>query len=220
MLESRKNSNSISAVSVAGQTCQLPISEPGRTTSTIQSTSFGSTFPPGERNESCHKKVLRLTSKSPREKAPLFLRGFFVNISMSKWVHRMIELDMSSMTGQCANCGPVELHLRTMRGKQVPRCSNAVMQQRASTNRNHGGVHKKPHGLTAAEARAFLHGKHCSICGSQKQLCVDHCHKTGKLRGALCLSCNGGLGFFYDDPQRLQAAIAYLAGVERQNASR
>ncbi len=43
-----------------------------------------------------------------------------------------------------------------------------------------------------------------------QRCCVDHCHKTGKIRGLLCASCNGGLGLFKDNPQALANAILYL----------
>jgi len=55
----------------------------------------------------------------------------------------------------------------------------------------------------------------CKICSSHqselvRQLSVDHCHKTGFIRGLLCSLCNTGLGKFKDDPQLLINAINYL----------
>ena len=43
-----------------------------------------------------------------------------------------------------------------------------------------------------------------------KHLAVDHCHKTGHVRGLLCTNCNLALGGFKDDKRVLKSAINYL----------
>tara|TARA_Y100000768_G_scaffold282083_1_gene216917 strand:+ start:219 stop:767 length:549 start_codon:yes stop_codon:yes gene_type:complete len=55
----------------------------------------------------------------------------------------------------------------------------------------------------------------CAICGSKKpsgrgNFHVDHCHKTGRVRGLLCHYCNTGLGSLRDDPLLLSKALDYL----------
>ena len=46
--------------------------------------------------------------------------------------------------------------------------------------------------------------------GKARELAVDHCHKTGKVRGLLCTSCNTALGNFKDDISLLEKAAVYL----------
>jgi hypothetical protein len=59
----------------------------------------------------------------------------------------------------------------------------------------------------------------CAICGKEEtrklkgtvmRLCVDHDHKTGKIRSLLCHDCNSGLGKFYDSADLLTKAAIYL----------
>lgn len=50
----------------------------------------------------------------------------------------------------------------------------------------------------------------CAICSSKVKLVVDHNHKTDRVRGLLCFSCNSLLGFAKDNPDILQKAITYL----------
>lgn len=52
----------------------------------------------------------------------------------------------------------------------------------------------------------------CKIDQSQlkRNLSVDHCHKTGKIRGLLCMECNTGIGKFKDSIELLEETIKYL----------
>ena len=54
----------------------------------------------------------------------------------------------------------------------------------------------------------------CRICGSNDRPCIDHCHKTGKIRGTLCHRHNRALGFFGEDSALLIKAARYLEGLE------
>lgn len=52
----------------------------------------------------------------------------------------------------------------------------------------------------------------CAICKQPptNKLYVDHDHKTNKVRGLLCHSCNVALGHFRDDLHIIQNALRYL----------
>ena len=52
--------------------------------------------------------------------------------------------------------------------------------------------------------------KKSSIVGITK-IVLDHCHKTGRVRGYVCESCNTGLGRFDDDPRIVQHAFDWLS---------
>lgn len=74
---------------------------------------------------------------------------------------------------------------------------------------------KKLYGISVSDYEKMLksHNNGCWICGSKpkkRRLAVDHSHKTGKVRGLLCMRCNRGLSWFSDDPIKLKSAAAYL----------
>lgn len=66
------------------------------------------------------------------------------------------------------------------------------------------------------ESMSLKQSGKCAICFASPEdvrygvLCVDHCHKTGKVRGLLCFECNLGLGRFEDKLQIMSNAMDYL----------
>lgn len=74
---------------------------------------------------------------------------------------------------------------------------------------------KSKYGLTMArweEMWERQQGK-CGVCGEEmtrKQACVDHNHKTRRVRDLLCNSCNSMIGFCKENEERLRMGIEYL----------
>ena len=74
---------------------------------------------------------------------------------------------------------------------------------------------QKKYGISQAQWKAMYDKQRgaCAICGCRQRyqsLATDHCHKTGKVRGLLCVNCNRGLGKFFDSPIRLHRAAEYI----------
>ena len=80
---------------------------------------------------------------------------------------------------------------------------------------------KKQYGLSPAayEAMLIIQGDVCDLCGkidksskidkSGRHLAVDHCHKSGKVRGLLCSACNTAYERVDSMPDWPEKAIAY-----------
>jgi hypothetical protein len=70
------------------------------------------------------------------------------------------------------------------------------------------------YGLTVEEYNAILQRQNgvCRMCKRKVEgyLHVDHNHKTGKVRGLLCRTCNIGCGHLRDDADLALVAWAYL----------
>lgn len=65
------------------------------------------------------------------------------------------------------------------------------------------------------EALKAKQGGTCALCpktesNPHKNLCIDHDHTTGKIRGLLCDNHNRALGLFKDSIEDMEKAILYL----------
>jgi len=81
--------------------------------------------------------------------------------------------------------------------------------------RGRGDHLKRQYGITEAERDELIasQGGVCCICLSAPAAHVDHCHKTGRVRGVPCFSCNAALGQFKDRPDAIRRAAAYVEGI-------
>lgn len=86
---------------------------------------------------------------------------------------------------------------------------------------------KNRYGLTQEQFNEMikLQGNKCMICqrffysAKHTRPCIDHDHKTGKLRGIVCDRCNVLLGTAEDNVAILENSIEYLRGKSGMPAS-
>lgn len=99
--------------------------------------------------------------------------------------------------------------------------NNSKIQHRANNRNNY---YKREYGITYEQYLILFSSREgkCDICKTvcepsgpeltniKNVLAVDHCHKTGRVRGLLCQTCNQGMGLFKDDIDLLVSAHVYL----------
>jgi len=74
---------------------------------------------------------------------------------------------------------------------------------------------KRTYGIDLKQYEDLLNEQNgvCFIClktNNKRNLFVDHCHKTGIIRGLLCSKCNFGIGHFKDSMKIMNSAIKYI----------
>ena len=133
----------------------------------------------------------------------------------------------SDLYRTCMTCG-VEKNILEfyMRDKKTGRrhsackeCDKARVKARHQANpeRTRNNDLKRNYGITLQEHQEMYKNQNgvCAICKSEgdgkwKKLCVDHDHKTGKVRQLLCRNCNMVLGQVGDNANLLEEMIKYL----------
>jgi hypothetical protein len=116
-------------------------------------------------------------------------------------------------SGDCRQC-------RKDRGKRRQGNPRVREQERIRNQNPHRLAWNHAHqlqkyGLTvdAYDAMVLAQKGLCAICArppGDSRLHVDHCHKTGQVRGLLCGRCNTAIGLLGDDPKILAMAISYI----------
>ena len=133
----------------------------------------------------------------------------------------------------CTSCGetlPIsEFYLRSDTGAYRSQCKSCHGEHSYSTRdkskhriNSYRSQLKKKYGMDAEAFNVMYEeqeGK-CGICDIQLENiftdtegvrpAVDHCHRTGKVRGLLCTECNSGIGKLKDDPELLRKGIKWL----------
>lgn len=117
------------------------------------------------------------------------------------------------VTGRCRDCKNPAAPGRLF-------CVDCAGKARRRT-RLHNLQHN--YGITMEDLETLLAkaGNRCPLCQRPFDLDsrdhkltphVDHDHKTGQIRGLLCMNCNQGLGMFQDSLEILHRAFYYLKG--------
>lgn len=93
--------------------------------------------------------------------------------------------------------------------------------------RAYGSWIVRKYGITLAQYDYLLkeQGGVCAICRCDKPngkgaWHIDHCHRTGAVRGILCSKCNFVVGLCGDNPSILSAAATYLHREDHKQEAR
>ena len=92
-----------------------------------------------------------------------------------------------------------------------------VYKFKEDKNKTRDNRFKRTYGISLDDYNQMLIDQKgcCLICEKHaselnKSLAIDHCHKTGKIRGLLCSRCNVGIGLLEEDLKIFENCIKYL----------
>ena len=114
--------------------------------------------------------------------------------------------------GQCNKCRYVYNKEWTKKWARTPKGKKYRRTYGAAHNLRYAYGLSSPDWHTLFEAQ----GSRCAICATDKpggrwnRFVVDHCHKTGRIRGILCVYCNRKLAWLGDGLEGLAPFVDYL----------
>lgn len=143
-----------------------------------------------------------------------------------------IKIDPILQTKPCRTCKQI-LHISNFHKNKTTKCGyhtackicnskHAKAWKASKSIEQIKQIHRRQklnsYGLTEEQHEIILQRQNgvCAICKTFKlrandaHLCIDHSHKTNKVRGLLCSNCNSAIGKLNDDINLLKNAIEYL----------
>lgn len=132
----------------------------------------------------------------------------------------------SGLQSQCLPCQRERDRDRYQRHREKRKAAQAAywasLPPDERTTRNRLYYLKLNYGLSPEQFAEMLAAQNgvCALCDkpqvgvrkNKQTLQVDHCHKTGRVRGLLCNECNTALGRLGDCEEGLLRALAYVRG--------
>ena len=126
---------------------------------------------------------------------------------------------LKTKSKKCTTCNKVkeEKHFpKGTRGAVCKDCKNRHARRVYDPEKQREKLYMRRYGITIKDYDKMYEDQNgkCAICKKEKTIknnfYVDHCHKTKKVRGLLCMRCNSGIGYFKDNTQLMKKAIEYL----------
>ena len=127
--------------------------------------------------------------------------------------------DASQKDGRSIYCQSCQRRRQKAYKKRTPEKQKSYKRKHYSSEKSRDYSLRYRYGMTLDQFNTMFEkqDRRCALCKSDKSdgknFVVDHCHKTGKIRGILCSYCNRALGMLKDDPDMLSRAIIYLRGL-------
>lgn len=153
-----------------------------------------------------------------------FTKSYYYEDKLSRKCNEcLIELGIKSSKKICPICKNEKQFESNTNSLKCSECRYKLRIEWGTENKarvKELNIHRKFNiTLEEFENMYFQQNGVCKICrmpedvycdGKVKDLSIDHCHKTGKIRGLLCQRCNFALGNFRDDIGIILSALEYL----------
>lgn len=113
------------------------------------------------------------------------------------------------------NCIATSMRYRERNPEQYAESQRRYRANNKHVYRNHGYLRRYGKTIEDYDVTIAAQNGCCALClrpPKNKRLAWDHCHETGRIRGLLCVGCNGHLGGLGDNEAGLLRALAYVRG--------